>query len=72
MRYLVSGSPYNNHDGYELADVLCKQFCVEYPKELLGILHCCICETVEKQRKVAIMGFQQLKSSIGLTQKIIM
>lgn len=29
MGYLVSESPYINHDGYELVAVLCKQFCVE-------------------------------------------
>lgn len=57
MEYLVSDSPYNSHDGYELADVLCKQFCVEYPKELLGILHCCICETVRKTAQSGYYGF---------------
>ena len=57
MEYLVSDSPYNSHDGYELADVLCKQFCVEYPKELLGILHCCICETVRKTAQNGYYGF---------------
>ena len=57
MGYLVSGGPYSNHDGYELADVLCKQFCVEYPKELLRILHCCICETVRKTAQSSCYGF---------------
>lgn len=57
MEYLVSDSPYNSHDGYELADVLCKQFCVECPKELLGILHCCICETVRKTAQSGYYGF---------------
>lgn len=61
MEYLVSDSPYNSHDGYELADVLCKQFCVEYPKELLGILHCCICETVRKTAQNGYYGFSTTK-----------
>lgn len=61
MEYLVSDSPYNSHDGYELADVLCKQFCVEYPKELLGILHCCICETVRKTAQSGYYGFSTTK-----------
>lgn len=61
MEYLVSDSPYNSHDGYELADVLCKQFCVEYPKELLGILHCCICEIVRKTAQSGYYGFSTTK-----------
>lgn len=60
MEYLVSDSPYNSHDGYELADVLCKQFYVEYPKELLGILHRCICETV---RKTAQSGYYEFSTT---------
>lgn len=61
MEYLISDSPYNSHDGYELADVLCKQFCVEYPEELLGILHCCICETVRKKAQSGYYGFSTTK-----------
>ena len=68
MRYLVSGSPYNNHDGYELADVLCKQFCVEYPKELLGILHCCICETVRKTAQSGYYGFSTTSQQLPLNR----
>ena len=57
MGYLVSESPYINHDGYELVAVLCKQFCVECPKELLRILHCCICEAVRKTAQSVFNGW---------------
>ena len=48
LEYLISDSSYNSHNGYELVDVLCKHLCVEYPMEMLGVLHHCICETVQK------------------------
>lgn len=59
--YFVSDSPYENYDGYELADVLCKQLYTEYPKELIGILHCCICETVRKKAQRGYHGFSIAK-----------
>lgn len=61
MEYLVSDSPYNSLDGYELADVLCKQLHAEHPKELLEILHYCICETVRKTAQSGYYGFSITK-----------
>lgn len=46
--YLLSDSLYNNYDEHELIDKLCPKLCTEYPMEMLGILHRCICNTVRK------------------------
>lgn len=50
--YLTSDESCRDRDGYELVDELCTKLCAEYPMEMLGILHRCICKTVRvKARK---------------------
>lgn len=55
-------------DGYELVDELCPKLCAEYPMEILGVLHRCICKTVQKNHGKSYILFQQLEYSTLLMQ----
>ena len=52
----------NKHDQYELAKVLCPKLSIEYPTEMLIILHNCICKTVYKTAQNGYYGFSTTKA----------
>lgn len=58
----MSDDSCNKHEQYELAEVLCPKLSVEYPKELLRILHNCICNTVYKTAQNGYYGFSTTKA----------
>lgn len=55
--YLVSDESCKKRDGYELVDELCPKLCAEYPMEILGVLHRCICKTVQKKSRKILYTF---------------
>lgn len=59
--YIISENFGNKHNEYELVEELCPRLCAEYPKEMLGILHRCICETVRKTAQQSIYIFSTTK-----------
>lgn len=59
---LMSDDSCNKHNQYELAEVLCPKLSVEYPKELLRILHNCICNTVYKTAQNGYYVFSTAKA----------
>lgn len=63
----MSDNSCNKHDKYELVEELCPKLSVEYPKEMLRILHNCICKTVQKTAQNGYYGFSTTKvfDSIG-------
>ena len=63
LDYLLSAKSYNKHDAYGIVEELCPKLCVEYSKEMLGILHRSICKTV---RETAYQG-----SCYGLTMTYV-
>lgn len=52
----------NKHDQYELAKVLCPKLSIEYSKEMLRVLHNCICKTVYKTAQNGYYGFSTTKA----------
>lgn len=67
LDYFMSDDSCNKHDKYGLVEVLCPKLSVEYPKEMLRILHNCICKTVQKTAQNDYYGFSTTKAfdSIG-------
>lgn len=63
----MSDDPYNKHDKYELVEVLCPKLSVEYPKEMLRILHNCICKTVQKTARNGYNVFSTTKAFNRIT-----
>ena len=52
----------SKHDQYELAKVLCPKLSIEYSKEMLRVLHNCICKTVYKTAQNGYYGFSTTKA----------
>lgn len=62
LDYFMSDDSCNKYDNYELAEVLCPKLSIEYPKEMLRILHNCICKTVHKTAQNGYYGFSTTKA----------
>lgn len=48
-------------DGYRLVDKLCSKLCTDYPMEMLGILHRCICITVQQTARKSCYTFSETR-----------
>ena len=58
LNYFVSVSGGSNSlKGGSLTAILCPKLCEEYPKDMLELLHRCICETVRKTAQSGFYGY---------------
>ena len=56
----------NSLNGGSLTAILCPKLCEEYPKEVLELLHRCICATVRKTERTSFYGYSTTGVFIGL------
>lgn len=54
--------PCGEQDRYEFVEKLCPKLAIEYPEEMLRILHDCICKTVYKTAQNGYYGFSTTKA----------
>lgn len=67
LDYLISESRTNNDlDGCRLVEMLCPKLNIEYPKDLLELLHRGICETVRKTAQSGFYGYSTTEAFNGL------
>lgn len=60
----------NSLNGGSLTAILCPKLCEEYPKDMLELLHRCICEVVRKTAQNGFYGYSTTEAFNG-TEKLL-
>ena len=71
LNYFVPVPGENNSlNGGSLTAILCPKLCEEYPKDMLELLHRCICEVVRKTAQNGFYGYSTTEAFNG-TEKLL-